>query len=110
MATRYLVLGQAAPAATTDTTLYTGPAGKDTIISTLVVANRSAAQETYRIAVRPAGATLADLHYIIFDVVVGASDSTTLTLGLTIAPTDVITVYASSADLSFSAFGSTVDL
>lgn len=110
MATRYLVLGQEAPAATTDTTLYTGPVGKDTIISTLVVANRSAAEATYRIAIRPAGEALVDKHYIAYDVSIAPNDSTTLTLGITTTQYDVITVRASTANLSFSAFGSTVDL
>jgi hypothetical protein len=43
-----------------------------------------------------------------YDVAVGGGDSTTLTLGITLAATDVITVYASSADLSFSVFGSEI--
>lgn len=111
MATRYLVLGQVATAATTDTTLYTAPTGKDAIISTLVIANRSASTPaTYRIAIRPGGATLANQHYIAFDVPVTNADSTTLTLGITLSPGDVVTVRASTADLSFSAFGSTIDL
>ena len=63
---------------------------------------------TYRIAIRPAGATLANQHYLAYDVTVGASDSTTLTLGITLAATDVITIYASTANLSFSVFGSEI--
>lgn len=110
MATNYKVLGQSAPAATTATTLYTVPSLKETIISTLVVANRSALVATYRIAVRPAGATLANQHYIAYDVAVGEADSTTLTLGITLSATDVVSVYASSADLSFSLFGSEIDI
>ena len=110
MATRYQVLGQVAPSATTDTTLYTVPSLKEAIVSTLVVANRSGSAATFRIAIRPAAATLANQHYIAFDVAVGAADSTTLTLGITLAATDVVTVRASSADLSFSAFGSVIDL
>jgi hypothetical protein len=108
MATVYKVLGQSAPGATTDTTLYTVPAETEAVISSLVIANRSSAQATYRIAVRPDGATLATLHYIAFDVAVAASDSTTLTLGLTLNAADVITVRASTADLTFSAFGSEI--
>jgi hypothetical protein len=110
MATTYQVLGQVAPSATTATTLYTVPTGKQVVVSTLVVANRAATNASYRIAVRPAGATLSNEHYIAYDVTVGASDSTTLTLGITLGVADVITIYASSADLSFSAFGSTIDI
>jgi hypothetical protein len=108
MAKRYLVLGQISPSATTATTLYTVPSGKDAIISTLIVANRAAAG-SFRIAIRPAGATLANEHYIAYDVPIGSTDSTTLTLGLTLTATDIITVYASSANMTFSAFGSLVD-
>ena len=109
MATRYKVLGQAAPSATTATTLYTVPSGKDVIISTLVIANRAGAAASYRIAVRPNAATLADEHYLAYDVAVGALDSTTLTLGITLSVGDIVTIYASTANLSFSAFGSEVD-
>jgi hypothetical protein len=73
-----------------------------------VVANRAASPATYRIAVRPGGATIANQHYVAFDVTVGASDSTTLTLGITLAATDVITVFASTANLTFSVFGSEI--
>jgi hypothetical protein len=108
MATTYKVLGQIAPSAATDTTLYTVPAATETVISTIVVANRSSGDLTYNIAVRPDGATLANEHYIAKTVTVGASDSTTLTLGLTLNAADVITVQASSGDLSFNAFGSEI--
>ena len=109
MAAIYKVLGQSAPAATTNTNVYTVPANEAAVISTIVVANRAAAAATYRIAIRPAGAAIANQHYIAFDVTVGASDSTTLTLGLTLAATDVITVFASTANLTFSVFGSEIN-
>jgi glucose-6-phosphate dehydrogenase assembly protein OpcA len=108
MATTYKVLGQSAPSATTATTLYTVPAATSAVVSTIVVANRTGTAAAYRIAIRPAGATLANQHYLAYDVAVGAGDSTTLTLGITLAATDVITIYASTADLSFNAFGSEI--
>jgi glucose-6-phosphate dehydrogenase assembly protein OpcA len=108
MATVYKVLGQVNPAATTATTLYTVPASTNTVVSTIVICNQTAVAATFRIAVRPAGATLAAIHYVAYDITVGASDSTALTLGLTLAATDVITVYASTATLSFNAYGSEV--
>jgi glucose-6-phosphate dehydrogenase assembly protein OpcA len=108
MPTTYKVLGQSAPSATTDTTLYTVPSATSAVISTIVVANRASTAATYRIAIRPAGATLANQHYIAFDVIVVGGDSTTLTLGITLAATDVITVYASTVNLSFNAFGSEI--
>ena len=108
MPTNYKVLGQVAPSATTDTTLYTVPTATEAVISTIIVANRATSAATYRIAIRPDAATLANQHYIAFDVTVGAGDSTTLTLGLTLNAADVITVRGSTADLSFSAFGSEI--
>ena len=108
MPTVYKVLGQSAPSATTATTLYTVPAATSAVVSSIVIANRDSASATFRIAIRPAGATLANQHYIAYDVTVGASDSTVLTLGLTLATTDIITVYASTANLSFSAYGSEI--
>ena len=106
MATTYKVLAQSAPSATTETSLYTVPAATSAVVSTIVVANRAAAPATYRIAVCPAGAATANQHYIAYDVTVGAADSTTLTLGITLAATDVVKVYASTANLSFNVFGS----
>lgn len=108
MATNYKVLGQSAPAATTLTSLYTVPSATEAVISTVVVCNRSAADKTFRIAVRPNGASISDEHYLAYDVTVGASDSTTLTLGITMDATDVLSVYASTTDLSFTAFGSEI--
>lgn len=108
MPTAYKVLAQAAPAATTNTDIYTVPANTQTVISTIVVANRAATAATFRIAVRPNGAAIANQHYIAYDVTVGASDSTTITSGITVDAADVITVYGSTANLSFNAFGSEI--
>ena len=108
MAYAYKVLGQSAPSATTNTDVYTVGSGKQAIISTITVANRAATSATYRIAIRPAGATLANQHYIAYDVTVLANDTIALTLGISLATTDVVTVYASSANLSFNIFGSEI--
>ena len=108
MATVYKVLGQQNPAATTATSLYTVPASTSTVVSTITVCNQASSAATFRIAVRPAAAVLAAEHYIVYGATVAASDTTTLTLGLTLATTDVVTVYASSATLSFNAYGSEI--
>ena len=108
MPTTYKVLGQSNPAATTATTLYTVPSATSTVVSTITICNQAGSSGSYRIAIRPAGATLATQHYIAFGVVIAANDTTVLTLGITLAATDVITVYASSTSFSFSAFGSEI--
>lgn len=108
MPTTYKVLGQVATAATTNTTLYTVPAGTSTVVSTINVANRSNSADTFRIAVRPAAATLANQHYIAFDCTVQGRDSVSVTVGVSLATTDVITVFAGTANLTFNAFGAEI--
>ena len=108
MATTYKVLGQVAPSATTLTTLDTVPAATSAVVSTIAVCNRAATAATYRIAIRPAGAAISNEHYIAYDSTVAANDTTMLTIGITLAATDVISVYASTANLSFNAFGSEI--
>ena len=108
MATTMKVLGQVNPAATTATTLYTVPSATQTIVSTISVTNQAATAATFRIAVRPAGASLVAQHYIVYGATVPASDSTFITAGITLGATDVLTVYASSANVSFNAYGSEI--
>ena len=108
MATVYKVLGQSNPAATTATTLYTVPASTATVVSTITICNQTATAATFRISVRPLGAVQTAAMYVAYDITVGASDTTALTLGLTLATTDVITVYGSTATLSFNAYGSEI--
>ena len=108
MPTTYKVLGQVAPSATTNTDLYTVGAGKSAVVSTIAVANRGATSATYRVAIRVAGAAIANEDYIAYDATITANNSTMITIGVTLAATDVITVYASSANMSFSAFGTEI--
>ena len=108
MATTYKTLAQAAPAATTRTTLYTVGASTSTVVSTVIICNQAASAATYRIAVSPAGAAVEAKHYIVYGATVAASDTTALTLGITLATTDVVRIYASTANLSFSLFGSEI--
>ena len=108
MPTNYKVLGQVATAATTATTLYTVPSATEAVVSSIIIANRDSSSATFDIAIRPNGATLANEHYIAKNITVGASDSTVLTIGVTLDAADVITVNASTANLSFSAYGSQI--
>ena len=108
MPTTYKVLGQSAPSATTATTLYTVPASTTAVISTINVCNRTIAPDSFRIAVRPAGASLANQHYLAYGVAVPGRDSIAITIGVSLAATDVITVYAGSANLPFTVFGAEI--
>ncbi len=108
MAQNYKVLGQSAPAATTDTNVYTVPSNTEAVISTIIIANRDSSAGSFRLAIRPNGATIANQHYIAYDVPIDGNDSTTLTLGITIDAADVITFRASSADMSVNVFGTEI--
>lgn len=105
MATNRKVLGQSAPAAATPTSLYIVPADTSAVASTLTACNQGAVDTTIRVAVRPAGAALADEHYVVFDAPLPANDTLTLTIGWTLAATDVVTVQTLLATVSFSLFG-----
>ena len=107
MATVYKVLGQVHVAASTDTTLYTVPSATSAVCSTLSVCNLGVST-TYRIAVRPAGAAIADQHYLVYEAAINQYDTVMLTLGITLATTDVVTVRAGSADVTFQLFGSEI--
>jgi hypothetical protein len=100
----YKVLAQSAPTAATATTLYT--ATNATIISTLNVSNIGGAADLIRIAVQPAGAALANQHYITYGVQVPSGGVFSIQGGITLANTDVVTVYSTTGTSSFSAFGS----
>jgi len=113
MASAYKVLGQQVPAATTAagassnlTTLYTATTSLGAVVSSVVICNQSTSAQTYRVSVRVAGAGDTPKQYLAYDVVLGSNATDTLTLGLTLANTDVISIAASSTSVSFSAFGS----
>ena len=108
MATTYKVLGQSAPAATTQADLYTVPAATSAIVSTITVANRAGTAGTYRVYVRIAGAVAANAQYLVYDASLPANATDTLTLGVTLGATDVVSVYASTTNFSFNAFGSEI--
>jgi glucose-6-phosphate dehydrogenase assembly protein OpcA len=105
MANVIKVLGQQNPSATTNTTLYTVPSSTSTVVSTITVCNRSATATSFRVAIRPAGAAISNEQYIYYDVAIAGNDTFAATLGITLATTDVITVYATLATLSFNLFG-----
>ena len=108
MATTYKVLGQVNPGVGTLTTLYTVPAATSTVCSTITICNQVATAITYRIAVRPAGEAINAKHYITYDGALPANETIGLTLGLTLATTDVVSVYSSSSSTSFNLFGSEI--
>ena len=108
MATTYKVLGQAVAIAGSDVTLYTVPSATESVISSIVVANRGADGAVFRVAVRTDGETLANKHYVAYDVAVARNSSTVLSFGMTLNAGDVLTVRADTVNVSFNAFGTEI--
>ena len=106
MATTYKILGQITGSNATSS-LYTVPAATQTVVSSLVIANRSTVNSTFWIAALPSGSALDPKHYLAFNVPISGSDSTALTLGITLGAEDQIQV-SGMATGSFTLFGSQI--
>lgn len=108
MALTYKVLGQTSSVANTDTTLYTVPGSNSAICSTITICNRSASDDYFKIAIRPSGASTANQHYIAYNTSIPANETISMTIGITLSATDVISVNSYSSSLTFNLFGSEV--
>ena len=105
MAITIKTLGQVSPNAITETDLYTVGAGTSTVISSIVICNRSATQATFRVSISVSGGATATKDYIYYDLIIAGNDTFVATIGMTLAATDKIRVYSSTANLSFNLFG-----
>lgn len=108
MPTVYKTLGQSSPAATTETDLYTVPAATSAVASSVIVCNRSSVLSTFRISIAVGGGATTNKDYIYYDLPIGANDTFIATIGVTLAATDKVRVYASNTNLSFSLYGSEI--
>jgi ribosomal protein S2 len=99
------VLGQSNPLAATLTDIYTVPAAKYAVVSSIVVCNRSATPTAFRVTVAVAGAVDGNAQYLYYDLSIPGNDTFIATVGITLAATDVVRVRATLATLSFSLFG-----
>jgi hypothetical protein len=109
MPTVYKILGQSAPANTSNANLYTVPSATNTIVSTLVIANTTATAALAEVYVRIAGAAASTSNAVLYDVSIPGNSSSAFTLGMTLAATDIITVQTATANaLTFTAFGSEI--
>ena len=107
MATVDGMLGQAAPAAATLTTLYTVPGGKNST-TRLLLANRSETEDSVRIAVSPSGASLDKSHYLAFDQPLPGHGSK-VSAPIKLRAADVVRVYSAIGQTSFGLNGSEED-
>jgi hypothetical protein len=108
MPTTYKVLGQSSPLATTETLLYVVPAATSAIGSSIIIANRGTSVVTFRVSIAVGGLTTTNKDYLYYDLPIGANDTFIATIGITLATTDEVRVYASNTNLSFSLYGSEI--
>lgn len=108
MTIAYKVLGQIAPAANTQTNIYVTPTGNSTVVSTVTICNQGTSTTTFCIAVQQSGAALSSRHYVNFNTPLPANDTITLTLGITMSASDILSANSASGTVSFSAFGSEI--
>jgi hypothetical protein len=96
------ILGQSAPAATTNTTVYTVPVDR-TSTFTITICNRDVVAATVRLAIAATG-TPAVAEYLLYDSVLPASGSIEKS-GVVAGVGENVVVYASSALTSVSVYG-----
>jgi hypothetical protein len=101
----YKVLGQVSPSAATLTDVYTVPASTSAVLSSIVVCNRSSTPTTFRVGIAVAGAATDVKQYIAYDAALEANEVWTYTVGVTLAATDVVRIYATLATVSCNVFG-----
>ena len=97
------ILGQVDTDATTDTDLYTVPAKKVATLRVFVV-ERAGGTPTFRIALRLAGASLANKQYIVYERALAANEEFQ-TKPFELGENDIVTVRASDGNISFNANG-----
>jgi hypothetical protein len=97
------ILSQSNPGAVL-TDLYTVPSGKSARVM-FTAANRSGANKTIRISIAPLGAADAVSQYIYYDKVVVANDTQQDNVFYELKETDVVRVYGSTNDVSFTING-----
>ena len=105
MGESFKVLGQAAPSINTLTALYTVPAATSTTISSITICNTTNATIKFRVSIAVANAADTLKQYLFYDVAITKNNSTSATLGITLAATDVVKVYADAANVAFNLFG-----
>lgn len=86
------------------TTLYTVPGATSVISSSLCICNRGISSQVFRVSVAVAGAVDDPKQYLYYDLPIGPNDTFIMTIGITLAATDVVRVLGPS-DLSFNLFG-----
>lgn len=108
MTISYKVLGQSNPTSNVSNTVYTVPASNSAVISTVVLCNQGANSSSFKLAVVPSGNTISSKHYLNYNTPIPGNDSIAVTIGITLAANDSISINVSSNDISASVFGSEI--
>lgn len=105
MADTYISPKQSLASAGVLTDLYTVPGATSAVVPTLMCCNQSSTLNAYiRVSIAPAGAADASSQYLYYDVKLSPNESRALTVGMTLATTDVLRVRSDSGQVSFTAF------
>lgn len=97
------LLGQSTPSADTNTVLYEVPVSCQTQCS-VIIANRTSANDIFRLAVVPAGETLGNKHYIAYAVSITPGQFLQIS-EIFLNTGDRIIIYAQNGNTSFTATG-----
>ena len=88
MADNPILLGQQAPAAATEVTLYTVPGATSATVSSIFVCNRSSVAATFRIQINDGGGATATTDALYFDLDLPGNDTFKVTGGITLETGD----------------------
>jgi hypothetical protein len=106
MTVTYRVLGQANPTANTPAALYTNGTAYGAVGSTLNVCNLGSTATLFSAWVRVGGASTSTSQYIAYNTPLVANDAISLTIGITMANSDILMVSSTSSYVAFTLFGS----
>ena len=104
----YKILAQVDTTASGSATLidaYTVPAGTATVVSSVIVTNRTTVDQRFRVSIAVAGAADDVKQYLYFDVIIFERDTFIATIGVTLAATDKVRVRADAVGITFNVVG-----
>lgn len=99
-------LGAAMPTANTLQTLYSVPAARSAVISSIVICNQSSRNALFRLSHAVAGAADTRAQYQYYDQFIPPKQTFIATIGMTAGASDVIRAQSDNSETSFTAYGS----
>jgi hypothetical protein len=105
MSTHFCHPSQVFPGANTPVALYTVPAGRGSLSSTLNVCNTDGAATTFTIRVKVSGAADADAQFLYHEEPIEPHETFEITRGLVLTDGDVIEVESANGFVAFQRFG-----